>query len=65
MECNFPRHFMMTVVQIFVQKNMLARKKKIRVSHFGYRETFLAFAKRGVEIRTFFADFIYFLKGSE
>ena len=41
MECNFPRHFMMTVVQIFVQKNMLARKKKtIRVSHFGYRETF-------------------------
>ena len=28
MECNFPRHFMMTVVQIFVQKNMLARKKK-------------------------------------
>ena len=27
--------------------------------------TFLAFAKRGVGIRTFFADFIYFLKGSE
>ena len=46
MECNFPRHFMMTVVQIFVQKKYVGKKKKtIRVSHFGYRETFLAFAK--------------------
>ena len=44
MECNFPRHFMMTVVQIFVQNNMLARKK-IRVSHFGYRETFFGFCE--------------------
>ena len=40
MECNFPRHFMMTVVQIFVQKNMLARKKNQSITFWLQRNFF-------------------------